>query len=97
MRQNPFGQEFDKPNFMFLYFLETVPTSPDLSALSALRTTNEKFELIDDVFYAYAGDGAGRSKLFAKIEKALSVPATARNWRTITKIYEILGSNYGYS
>jgi uncharacterized protein (DUF1697 family) len=34
----------------------------------------------------YAPDGIGRSKLAAKIEKALGVPVTARNWNTVGKI-----------
>lgn len=94
MSHNPFGQEFEKPNFMFLFFMETAPISPDLQTLSQLKTENEKFELIGNVFYAYAGDGAGRSKMFTKIEKVLNVPATARNWRTVTKMSEILRTDY---
>jgi hypothetical protein len=31
-------------------------------------------------------DGFGVSKLAARIEKLLGVPATARNWRTVNKM-----------
>jgi uncharacterized protein (DUF1697 family) len=33
--------------------------------------------------------GVGRSKLAARVEKALGVDATARNWRTVTAIREL--------
>lgn len=95
MASNPFGQTFDKPNFMFLFFCKSVPEAPDIEGLHAVKTENEKLKLIKDVCYAYAGDGAGRSKMFAKIERSLGVPATARNWRTLEKIVMILKDEYG--
>ena len=83
---NPFGQEFDAPNWMFLFFLSQEPLSANMDQIKALATDNEKFELLQDVFYFYAGDGAGRSKLMSKAEKLLGVSATARNWKTIQKL-----------
>jgi len=41
------------------------------------------------VFYLHAPDGIGRSKLAARIERLLGVDATARNWRTVTKVFEM--------
>jgi uncharacterized protein (DUF1697 family) len=38
------------------------------------------------MFYLYTPDGFGRSKLAAKVEQALGVPVTARNWNTISKL-----------
>lgn len=97
MEQNPWGQSFESPNFMFLYFLGAQPEAPDLDGLRAVKTDNEKLELIEDVCYAYAGDGAGRSKMFARIERSLGVPATARNWRTLQKMTDILREVYGHT
>ena len=42
------------------------------------------------VFYLLAPDGVGRSKLAAKSEKALGVPMTDRNWKTVSKIVSML-------
>jgi len=85
MRANPLGQSFDAPNWMFLFFLSKTPDAPKLDDIKALASDNEKFGLLGDVFYFYAGDGAGRSKLMAKAEKLLGVSATARNWKTVQK------------
>jgi uncharacterized protein (DUF1697 family) len=47
------------------------------------------FRGINKVFYLYAPDGIGRSRLAAKVEKALGVTVTARNWRTVNEIMSI--------
>ena len=86
---NPLGQSFEKANWMFLFFLSEVPTSPNLQKLEDLSTDNERWELRGDVFYVFAGDGAGRSKLIARAEKLLGVSATARNWKTVQKLIEM--------
>jgi uncharacterized protein (DUF1697 family) len=39
------------------------------------------------VFYLYAPDGIGRSKLVAQIEKWIPVPMTARNLRTVLAVH----------
>lgn len=87
---NPLGQEFEKANWMFLYFLSEKPTLPDLEKLTELTTDNERWQLINDVFYVFAGVGAGRSKLIARAEKLLGVAATARNWKTVQKLIEMI-------
>lgn len=88
---NPLGQTFEKANWMFLFFLSEEPTAPKLDKLTDLTTENERWELIGDVFYVFAGDGAGRSKLIARAEKMLGVSATARNWKTVQKLLSMLG------
>jgi uncharacterized protein (DUF1697 family) len=65
----------------------------NLERLKDLKRENERFELKDKVFYLYAPDGVGRSKLAAASEKALGVPMTDRNWRTVQKILELAESN----
>ena len=87
---NPLGQSFEKANWMFLYFLSAFPPSPNLEKLKELTTENERWELRGDVFYLFAGDGAGRSKLVARAEKLLGVSATARNWKTVQKLIEMI-------
>lgn len=57
---NPFAGDFEKPNWMFAVFLEEAPDNPDMAALNALCTPNERIALDGDRFYFYAGDGAGR-------------------------------------
>ena len=83
---NPFPEAETAPTSLHLWFLETTPKKPDLGALERLRLPNERFRLDGKVFYLHAPDGVGRSKLAARVEKALGVQGTARNWRSVTGI-----------
>lgn len=87
--QNPFPAAEENHKTLHFYFLESAPPNPDLALLESLKSEREQFELIDMVFYLHAPDGIGRSKLAAKVEKGLGVAATARNWRTVSKIMEM--------
>ncbi len=83
---NPFPATDEQHKTLHFYFLANSPSNPDLDALTAIKKESEQFELIDTVFYLYAPEGIGRSKLAAKVEKAMGVPTTARNWRTVSKV-----------
>ena len=87
---NPFPEACADGSNLHLGFLETTPAAPDLSKLEALRSSTEKLRLIERVFYLYAPDGVGRSKLAAGAEKALGVTLTDRNWRTASKLLELM-------
>jgi uncharacterized protein (DUF1697 family) len=50
------------------------------------KSKSEEFKLNKNIFYLYAPDGVGRSKLAAKVEQALGVSVTARNWNTVSKL-----------
>ena len=83
---NPFPEAQAEPKTLHVYFLASVPQNPDLPMLNNLRKDSEQFKLIDKVFYLHAPDGIGRSKLAERVEKALGVAATARNWQTVSKV-----------
>jgi uncharacterized protein (DUF1697 family) len=51
---------------------------------------SEQYQLIDKVFYLYAPDGIGRSKLVANIELCLGTKATGRNLNTVNKLVSLL-------
>src|SRR5688572_4572053 len=86
---NPFPEAEKDPKALHVGFLTSTPQKPDLKALERLRTNREQFHLIDDIFYLYAPEGIGRSKLAASTEKLLGVPLTDRNWGTVRKIMEM--------
>jgi uncharacterized protein (DUF1697 family) len=88
---NPFPAAADNPKTLHLYFLSSAPTDADIDGLEKIKSTSENFELIEQVFYLHAPDGIGRSKLAARVEKLLGVPATGRNWRTAQKVLELAG------
>jgi len=80
----------DEGKLLHFCFLSEMPKEPDLESLEALKSESEEFRLINKVFYLYAPDGVGRSKLAAKVEKAMGVPVTARNWNTVRKIRSLI-------
>ena len=86
----PFAAEAIKPNLLYAWFLQEVATAANTTRLDELASGGEEFVLTDSAFYLHAPNGIGRSKLGGQVEKCLGVPATARNWRTISKIAEML-------
>ena len=82
---NPFPEAEPDPKTLHLGFLAEAPKKPNLKALESLRAQRESFVLKNNVFYLYAPDGIGRSKLAAKAESLIGVSMTARNWRTVSK------------
>jgi uncharacterized protein (DUF1697 family) len=87
---NPFPEAEDKPKSLHLYFLVSRAEEPDFDSLNAVRAPNERFVLTDGVFYLHTPQGIGRSKLAASVEKLLGVRTTARNWRTVQNLWEIV-------
>jgi len=82
VKGNPFPAGESEPKTLHIWFPAEPPSDADLDGLNRLKSKSEKFLLAGGVFYLHAPDGIGRSKLAAKVEKSLGVPATARNWRT---------------
>lgn len=86
---NPFPQADEVPTSLHLFFLAKPAKAAKLDAMNELKTKSEQFVLKGKVFYFYAPEGFGISKLGAKAEKLLGVDATARNWRTVGKLLEL--------
>lgn len=87
--ENPFPEAETAPQALHVGFLASVPENPNLKTLESLKRECEQFHLIDNVFYLYAPEGVGRSKLAANAEKLLGVLMTDRNWRTVCRIWEM--------
>jgi len=84
INNNPFDTSDGKA--LHFFFMQSQPESPDLERLVAIQSKTEQFRLNKRMLYLFTPDGVGRSKLAAKIEKALGVPVTARNWNTVKKL-----------
>jgi uncharacterized protein (DUF1697 family) len=89
---NPFPKAESSPKTLHLFFLATAPRTPDLQSLARLKTGSEAFELRGKVFYLHTPDGFAASKLGARVERCVGVDATARNWRTVSKLVEMARS-----
>jgi uncharacterized protein (DUF1697 family) len=88
IKHNPFSPDDGK--LAHFYFCNQVPKF-NLEKLEKFRIPSEEYKLVDKVFYLHAPEGIGRSKLVAKIESCLGVPATGRNLNTIKKLEQMLG------
>jgi len=85
---NPFPTSVGK--HLHFNFLETQPVAPELETLARLKSETEQFKLAGRVFYLYAPDGIGRSKLAEKVERCLGVAATGRNFNSVNAILKML-------
>jgi len=92
LESNPYPQAEGEPRSLHLFFLATIPDDPDLEILESIKRDSEDFELRGSIFYLHAPEGIGRSKLAARVERALGVPATARNWRSAQKTLDMVRS-----
>jgi uncharacterized protein (DUF1697 family) len=86
---NPFPEAETDPSKLHLFFLLGSPDDPDFDALDAAKAESERYVPDGDIVYLHAPDGIGRSKFAARLERALGVEATGRNWRTVGKIFEL--------
>jgi uncharacterized protein (DUF1697 family) len=89
IRQNPFPEAESDPTALHAGFLAEIPVRPDMKALEVLKSDSERFRLVGRVFYLYAPEGVGRSRLAANAERLLGVPMTDRNWRTVSIIHKM--------
>ncbi len=87
---NPFPDAESNPKSLHILFLTSVPENPDLKALENIRKKSERFKLKGKVLFLHTPEGVGRSKLAASLERLIGVPMTGRNWRTVTKIMEMV-------
>jgi uncharacterized protein (DUF1697 family) len=81
-----------EPKFVHAFFLAAVPKAPDLEAMRKVKTASESFVLDGRTLYVHTPDGFGISKLAERAERLLGVPATARNWHTVTTLLEMSAS-----
>jgi uncharacterized protein (DUF1697 family) len=82
----PFVSEVGKS--IHFYFCDG-QAKPDTEKLERFVSTTEQYEIKGRVFYLYAPDGIGRSKLASKVEACLGVSGTGRNLNTVSKILEL--------
>ena len=85
---NPFPDACEYPPTLHLFFLAETAKNADIASLEAVRTS-ERFALKGTTFYLHTPHGLGTSKLARRVERALGVEATARNWRTVKTLIDL--------
>jgi uncharacterized protein (DUF1697 family) len=87
---NPFGRPRAKENTLYVTFLAEKPDRQRVRQLAEESFEPERFALAGQDVYLVFPNGYGRSKLNnALLERRLGVPATTRNWRTVTALAEL--------
>ncbi len=85
--KNPFSSLNGKD--IHIYFCQDKPSLNQVK-LEKYIAGSEDYHLDGKIFYLYAPDGIGRSKLAANLEACLGVAATGRNLNTIDKLLHML-------
>lgn len=72
-------------------FLADKPAAAQVSKLDANRSPGDSFKVVGAELYLCLPNGAARSKLTnAYFDSTLGTVSTARNWRTVQKLVEML-------
>jgi uncharacterized protein (DUF1697 family) len=87
---NPFRDRETDLTRLHVVFLSDRPATDAVSELDPNRSPPDEFSVQGREIYLHLPNGAGRSKLTIDyFEKRLGVRATARNWKTLTKLIEL--------
>lgn len=85
---NPYLDRTDDPTKLHVTFLAEPSAEPDRLVVPPGETA--ELTLAGRDVYLYCPDGYGRTKLNNMyLERRLRVPATTRNWRTVTTLCEM--------
>jgi len=89
---NPFRQAAaDTPNLVMMGLTKLPPAPEAAAALEARAAHGERVALAGCALWFHYREGVGSSKLSpALIDRLAGSPLTARNWRTVQKIGEML-------
>jgi uncharacterized protein (DUF1697 family) len=85
----PFG---DDTSQAYVAFLAAEPSKKAIEELRSLDVEPDRFEVGDTEIFLHYPNGVQGSRLTgALLERRLGIAATARNWRTVTRLAELAG------
>jgi uncharacterized protein (DUF1697 family) len=91
LASNPFVVQKLPEEALYVMFLANRPAEPPVAGLDPNRSPGDKFVVRGADIYLHLPNGAGRSKLTnAFFDSKLATVSTARNWRTVTKLLELM-------
>lgn len=89
---HPLAEPGDEAKCLHVAFLADRPSSEAVEALDPDRSPGDTFRVVGRELYLRAPNGVARSKLTsAWMDASLHTISTARNWRTIGKLVQMLG------
>ena len=93
-KKNPFASRTEERDAKSLHvaFLERAPAKAAVAKLDPDRSPPDAFAVRGREVYLSYPNGSGRTKLnLSYLERVLGVQGTARNWRTVQRLAELLG------
>jgi uncharacterized protein (DUF1697 family) len=85
---NPFPDENLKN--VYITFLKDIPENLPVNLIKDKKDVFDKFLISEREIYLFLQQGYGRTKLSNNFfENKLKLPATTRNWRTVTRLYKL--------
>jgi uncharacterized protein (DUF1697 family) len=89
---NPFSKAArDEPNRLMLLLSKKPPAEGAENVIQARAVAGERVKRAGDALWFHYPDGAGTSKLTPSlIDRAVGSPATARNYRTVITLLDML-------
>jgi uncharacterized protein (DUF1697 family) len=91
IRRNPFPKADPDIERLHVSFLASEPTAEQIASLDPNRSKGDSFRVLDREIYLLLPNGAGASKLTnAYFDSKLKTTSTARNWRTVLKLLEMV-------
>ncbi len=91
VKTNPLAPRADVDTLLVVHFCDPALTSSDLAKLSVTSLSSEDVTVRHGVLFQWCAKGISNSPVLSpQLEKQLGVAVTARNWRTVNKIAELL-------
>ena len=91
LRPHPFAEQASEHELLHVAFLADAPKRG--ARLDAARAPGDRFEVRGREVYLFYPSGSARSKLDNPyLERCLGTTSTMRNWRTVTRLGELIES-----
>jgi uncharacterized protein (DUF1697 family) len=91
IERNPMPEHVVEPAKLHVSFLTGDPDAAGLAAIDPAAYAPDRFVLDGRQLYLWFPNGAGRSKLATlPWRKRIGVAGTARNWRTVLTMFDLL-------
>lgn len=88
---NPFLYSGEDEKALFVHFLGSEPPADRLATLDPQRGRPDRYQVIGrEIFLSIATSAATTKLTNPYFESRLGTTSTARNWRTVMKLYEML-------
>ncbi|AXC12784.1 hypothetical protein ACPOL_3499 [Acidisarcina polymorpha] len=91
--KNPLDSKDRETRSLHVYFLRDTPADSALASLDATRSAPDTFVVAGRDIYVNLANTMAKTKLTnAYFDSKLKTISTARNWDTVAKLFELLGS-----